>query len=229
MDKLHELAEKWKDNRKLIHTAAVIIVIIAAVFIFGPFEKSSTITVADKPSAASSESSSAESSQPSDEASGSLYVDVGGEVKDPGVYELPAGARVFDGIEKAGGLTGKADTSLINQAERVKDGQKIFVPRKGKAGQSGSGASSAQTSISSGTSSGAGSSASSAGSAGGKININTADSAALQQISGVGPVTAQKIIEYREQNGGFQKIEDLMNVSGIGEKTFAKLKSSITI
>ena len=158
-----------------------------------------------------------------------IYVDIGGAVREPQLAVLPQGSRVEDAINAAGGLTEEADISSINRAEFLEDGEKVFIPELVDdedgtlSGYSGSGASN-------GTGSDSSESAGSvSGTAGGKININTADSAQLQQLSGVGPATAQKIIDYRTSNGRFRTIEDIKNVSGIGDKTFEKLKDYITI
>ena len=153
-------------------------------------------------------------------ANGMVYVDIGGAVKEPKLAELDAGSRVEDAIRAAGGLTGEADLSSINRAALLNDGEKVYVPKKGEvafaSGDGGEG----------GTGSGAGAGAANPG---GKININTADIAQLQTITGVGPVTAQKIIDYRTENGRFSSIEDLKNISGIGEKTFEKMKDDVTV
>lgn len=157
-----------------------------------------------------------------------VIVDVAGAVVKPSVVELPAGSRVFEAIDKAGGLSADADTRNTNQAEMLTDGQKIYIPTKLELQQeetAGSG-----TSAVSNSSSGA-KKQSNSGITGkaGLVNINTADSAALQQLKGVGPSTAEKIINYRNENGKFKALEDLKNVSGIGDKTFEKLKDKITV
>ena len=138
--------------------------------------------------------------------SGPIYADISGCVNNPGVYELKEGTRVFQLIEEAGGLTEDADIEDINRAEEVIDGQKIVIYSK----------TSSEMHTETETSSG-------------KININRADNSELQEIPGVGPATAQKIIEYRELNGKFKSIEDIKNVSGIGEKTFESMKEYITV
>lgn len=134
---------------------------------------------------------------------------------------MSSDSRIFEVIEKAGGLTGKADTGAINQAELVKDGQKIVISRKGD-NRNVSGSNIADTpSRSTG--------ASHNGTAQGKININSADVNELQKIHGVGPATAEKIIKFRSSNGNFRVIEDLKKVNGIGNKTFEKIKDYITV
>ena len=151
---------------------------------------------------------------------GIVYVDIGGAVKNPQLAELPSGSRVEDAIEAAGGLTKDADLSEVNRAALLTDGEKIYIPEEGEetaaAGASGGGSS-------------GGGSVSAVGITGGRININTADEILLQQLTGVGPVTAQKIVDYREQHGKFKAIEELKNVSGIGEKTFEKMRDDVTI
>ena len=142
-----------------------------------------------------------------------LVVDISGCVKTPGVYEAPDGTRLHEVIELAGGLTKDADIDAINQAELVTDGQKILIPAKmGEAEAGSDGVSAAVTPAGNG-----------------KININQADSTMLQEIPGVGPATADKIIQYREVNGRFQNIEDLKSVSGIGDKTFEKMKDKVCV
>ncbi len=157
---------------------------------------------------------------------GTIFVDIGGAVKTPMLAELPDGSRVDDAIEAAGGLRKEADMTNVNRAEFLVDGQKVFIPsyaldEDGNIIES----SAAGESVSvDGTSSGAGAIDSS-----GKVNINTADSTQLQTLNGVGPATAQKIIDYRDSSGRFTTIEDLKNVSGIGDKTFEKLRDYICV
>jgi competence protein ComEA len=147
-----------------------------------------------------------------------IMVDVAGAVMEPSVVELTEGSRVFEAIEKAGGLTVDADLSTTNQAEILTDGQKLYIPTRYELEESRAGSPSS------------GLAANSSGAAQSKrININTADSQTLQQLKGVGPATAEKIISYRTENGKFKTIEDLKNVSGIGDKTFEKLKDKITV
>ncbi len=150
-----------------------------------------------------------------------IIVDVAGEVASPGVVELPAGSRVFQAIELAGGLTEDADTRYINQALVLSDGDKLYVP------------SDAETQSSAGITGGQGiASVVSGGQQSGRpglININTASGAQLQTLNGIGPALAQRIIDYRESRGAFSSINDIKKVSGIGDKTFAKFKDRITV
>lgn len=146
-----------------------------------------------------------------------VFVHVTGCVKNPGLYELAEGARVKEAIDAAGGFGDTAATDSINLARVLTDGEQIVVADKAvqtNAQPSGDAATSASSTSSA---------------APGKISINTATKEELMELDGVGEVTAEKIIAYREENGGFQKIEDLMNVSGIGEKRFDAVKDSIVL
>lgn len=165
---------------------------------------------------------------PSDDADGSskksssaaeVYVDVDGAVASPGVYRLKEGARVSQAIDAAGGLTTEADVTGLNRASKVADGQKIYVPTVGEQ---------QAAAVTSGADSGA-SPTSGAGASSGLVNINTASAAELQTLSGIGPSMAQSIIDERTQNGAFASVDDLMRVSGIGEKKLAKIKDCICV
>lgn len=146
-----------------------------------------------------------------------IFVDVSGAVRQPSVLSLKEGSRVFEAIELAGGLQEDADTRSINLAQVLNDGEKLYLPTKKEV----------DTGVIPEVSSSVSVAASS--SVGSRININTADAKALQQLSGVGPSTAEKIVDYRNSHGQFKKIEDLQKVSGIGAKTFEKLKDKITV
>ena len=148
--------------------------------------------------------------------SSSLVVDVDGAVSNPGVYELAADARVNDAIQAAGGLTSEADAAAINRAALLTDGQKVYVPHVGEEVETTAGAA---TPASPGA----------ASSDAGPVNINTASVDDLDTLPGVGPSTAQAIVDDRAQNGAFASIEDIMRVSGIGEKKFEKLKGLICV
>ena len=154
-----------------------------------------------------------------------IYVDVGGAVNSPMLAELPDGSRVDDAIKAAGGLKQEADMTSINRAEFLEDGQKVFIPSF-PVDENGN---VIENTVDGSADGNAAAAVSGAADASGKININTADSTSLQTLNGVGPATAQKIIDYRQSNGRFSSVEDIKNVSGIGDKTFEKLKDSITI
>ena len=143
-----------------------------------------------------------------------VVVHVSGAVQRPGVYELREGMRVIDAVEMAGGGTEKSDIHQLNLAETLYDGQKIYVPAKGEE----------MGYVSSG-SGGKGSS----GSVTRKINLNTASIEELEELPGIGPTLATRIVEYREKHGPFRKVEQLMNVPGIGIKKFESLKDKVRI
>ena len=151
-----------------------------------------------------------------------VVVHVDGMVVNPGVYELQGESlRMNDAVEAAGGLAEGADTSRVNLAEPLSDGAKVHVPAMGEEDVGTGG-----TSPSSGTMPSAESFATSSD---GILNINTATAAELTTLPGVGEATAAEIVRDREANGAFASIEDLMRVSGIGEKKFAKLKDKIRV
>ena len=147
-----------------------------------------------------------------------MYVDVDGAVASPGVYRLKDGARVAQAIDAAGGLTPDADVTGLNRASKVADGQKIYVPKVGE-----------QAAVVGGGADGGAVASPGVGDATGLVNINTASASELQTLSGIGPSMAQSIIDERTQNGAFTSVDDLMRVSGIGEKKFAKIKDCICV
>ena len=153
--------------------------------------------------------------------SSKIYVDISGAVKQPGVYQLTEGARLFDLLKQAGGLTEDAAIQTVNQAMIIQDQQKIIILTQAQAESLDT------ESINNGNLEGTSDEKSPKES--GKININQADLTQLQQLSGIGEKKAQAIIDYRNENGSFKTIEDLAKVTGIGEKTVEKLRDSITI
>ena len=163
-----------------------------------------------------------------------MYVDVSGAVCLPGVYMLPEGSRVFEAIEKAGGLANNAETANINLVSKLIDGDKLYIPTETevKTGVQSGGIITEKISASNGkgsSSQGKNTSAQNDFSGKGIININTADADLLTEISGIGPSTAQKIIDYRTNHGYFKSVNELLNVSGIGEKTLAKIKDRLCV
>ncbi|MBQ4481867.1 MAG: helix-hairpin-helix domain-containing protein [Lachnospiraceae bacterium] len=140
-----------------------------------------------------------------------ICVHVCGEVVSPGVYELPYGSRIYEALALAGGLTEEADGAAINQAESLSDGVKIYVPALGEELTDTNRQASAQTEQDD------------------RININTADTAKLQEIKGIGASRAEDIINYRESNGRFNTIEDIMKVPGIKQGMFLKIRDQIRV
>ena len=139
-----------------------------------------------------------------------IFVDIKGDVKKPGVYQMKAGDRVKDAIDAAGGLTAEADSQKVNLAQRVEDQMVIVVPKVGEEAEAiPAGVTSKETSKE------------------GKVNINTATVEELKTLKGVGEKKAEAIIEYRKKNGSFQTKEDLMKVRGIGKKLFESFQERI--
>lgn len=183
------------------------------------FDRDATsVERADTGSADASDDGDPSSDSKRASAASEVYVDVDGAVATPGVYRLREGARVAQAIDAAGGLTPEADVTGLNRASKVVDGQKIYVPHAGE-----------QQTLGDVAGSGLGEASAGASVASDLVNINTANAAELQTLSGVGPSMAQSIIDERTQNGPFTSIDDLMRVSGIGEKKFAKIKDCICI
>jgi competence protein ComEA len=144
---------------------------------------------------------------------GPVVVAVSGRVRRPGLVRLPTGARVADAIAAAGGVLPGTDLALVNLARKVSDGELIVIglpgvpPGPGQGPASGGGP----------------------GPGGGLVNLNTATLDQLQALPGVGPVLAQRIIEYRDQHGGYRAVADLRHVSGIGDARFAELRDLVTV
>jgi len=134
-----------------------------------------------------------------------LYVHIVGEIKTPGMYQLPLGARLVDAVFAAGGLTADADNSSVNLARELSDGEQIVVFKVGEIAEAGGSA------------------------PGGLISINSATAEQLEELPGIGPALSSRIIAYRDANGGFKTKEDLLNVSGIGDSIFAGFTDLITL
>lgn len=137
---------------------------------------------------------------------GDLVVDVAGAVQRPGVYRLPAGSRVEDAIARAGGAGAEAMLEAVNRAARLADGQQVVVPERGPAGVAVAGA---------------------AGGDDAPISLGTATVEQLDTIDGIGPVTAQDIVDFRDQHGGLASVDQLDQVSGIGPATMESLRARL--
>ena len=156
-----------------------------------------------------------------------IVVHITGEVKKEGVIYLKKGARIVDAIKEAGGETKEADLSQVNLAYELQDGQKIYIPNKnekisqyiiGKNGETMND-NSANT----------GNESTSYNKEGAKVNINTASQAELDSLPGIGPALAQRIIDFRVENGNFNSIEDIQNVKGIGDSKYEDIKDKIVV
>jgi competence protein ComEA len=137
-----------------------------------------------------------------------LFVDVAGAVRRPGLYQLPEGSRVADAVVRAGGVTRRAQLELVNLAARISDGEQVVVPRRGSGGTvaaSGSGPASS----------------------GGPVHLNGATLEQLDGLPGVGPVTAQKILDYRQQHGSFGSVDELDAIPGIGPARLEQLRGLV--
>ena len=154
-----------------------------------------------------------------------IIVHITGAVKKNGIVKLKDGARIYDAIEMAGGSTDDADLSKINLAYVLEDGQKVYIPKIGEINQEN--AEEEYITFEYGNNKNIIQDYNKGGNE--KVNINTANQTELETLPGIGPSTAQKIIDYRNENGLFKSIEDLKNVTGISEKLFEQIKEFITI
>ena len=196
------------DKKTLIKILSVALILIAALILRIHDENKADITIETTDTAVEE----TEYSEDSNVRTQPIFVDIGGAVKKPGVYQVSEDTRLFQVIEMAGGLSEEADADHVNRASFVEDGQKIIIPVKGS--ENNDGLTSADTAPSSADT--------------GLININTASADELKSLSGIGDVTAEKIIEYRSSKA-FKSKEDIMSVDGIGSKTFEKIQDDITV
>jgi competence protein ComEA len=187
---------------------AVALLLVGARAIRAEGSGDSSYASASSGSSGPSASSSSDGFSFNDSGQGSdLVVDVTGAVRRPGVYRLPAGARVTDALERAGGATGKAEVEAINLAARLADGQQIVIPEDGPGGTAVATTATASEE--------------------GPISLGTATVAQLDTIDGIGPVTAQDIIDFREEHGGLSSVDQLDQVSGIGPATMESLRARL--
>jgi competence protein ComEA len=149
---------------------------------------------------------------PAARAPAGLYVHVAGRVRRPGLYRLRAGARVAGALARAGGAVAGADLAAINLAAKVEDGQQVLVPKRGAAPVAATGDAEAAA----------------PGQAGhAKLSLTTASAEQLDGLDGIGPTLAKRIVEYREEHGGFRSVSDLNEVEGIGEKRMRALREAV--
>ena len=146
-----------------------------------------------------------------DEGGGEVLVHVAGAVRRPGVYRLRDGMRVDDALQMAGGPKRRADLTAVNLAAKVQDGRQVLVPERARARA------------------GAAPAAPGAAAPGTPVNLNTATAEQLDALEGIGPSTAQSILEFREEHGGFGSVEELGQIPGIGEKRLATLREAVTV
>lgn len=227
-----EVVALVKENRKTAEKAllGIIVVVVLAIFLLGGRGEEEISFAGAEGGAAESglisggsagnnETGQSEAGETAAFGEGKIYVYVAGAVETPGVVILNEGDRIFHAIDAAGGFSKDAAGERLNLAQIVEDGDKLYVPtfEELEAAENGEGDGFLPET--------AGLESSSSG----KININIASSSELQSISGIGAVTAGKIISYREANGKFKNVEDIKNVSGIGDATFEKMKDQICV
>ncbi len=188
-----------KHRDKIIQAGAGLVLVAIIVALMMPH--SSEMVIVQEPLG----QDSAESIEQQDQSMAFVYMC--GAVLNPGVYELPEGSRLSNALELAGGFTEDAKAEAVNLARVVEDGEQVYVPSKNEHAESNQ---EVQT-------------------VSGLLNINIASSSDLESLQGVGPSTAQKIIAFRSSNGPFKSIDDLLNVSGIGEKKLAGIRPYITV
>lgn len=181
-----------------------------------------------------------EDADKADRASGKCYVYVCGEVAEPGVYVLEPGDRIYEAVEMAGGMTADAGTCAVNLAESVYDGLMVYIPDSEEAaGMAGSMTSAGGSAVSAGGSvtsadssvrNSEGTSGGTAASPGdGRLNLNTASLAELMTLSGIGQTKAQAVVNYRDAHGGFSSVEEIMNVDGIKEGLYNRIRDQIKV
>jgi competence protein ComEA len=209
------------DNRQLAGIIVLLIVTVigSALFYVNSRPKPVVVVKADERKAASHEKQEEHAATPAQEPI-QLHVHVAGAVTKPGVYMLGDGSRIVDAISVAGGGAPDADEDALNLAAKLIDGQRVYVPKKGEA---------PQQPISGMSVGGDYSVTGDPAATGGKINLNLATAEQLDSLSGVGEVTAKKIIDHRTKNGPFKRVEDIMQIDGIGQKKFEKLKDEISV
>ncbi|HEM3116844.1 TPA: helix-hairpin-helix domain-containing protein [Streptococcus suis] len=219
MDTIKTYIELLKEYKWQIALPAVAGLLMATFLIFSQPAKSDQTGLTDFPQTEQTSSGQEQTEEISTEVSeepSQLVVDVKGAVDKPGLYTLEAGARVNDAVEAAGGLTSQADPKSINLAQKLSDEAVVYVASKDEniSVVASTTTSSAMSQEEKNTS---------------LVNLNTATEADLQTISGIGAKRATDIIAYREANGGFKSVDDLNNVSGIGDKTMESIRPYVTV
>ena len=217
------MKEKLRDyilhhREKTLKFLVAFLFIVIALFILLGKDSEQDILIQGREITSNEDQQGAEKSQDDDQEQAEIFVHLSGAVNKPGVLTLSEGTRVYEALEMAGGLEPDAVSYGINMARTLRDEEQIHIPRDGEV----------QTSPVSNTNSTMQSMGGGTGQSG-LININTADSAALQTLTGIGPSTAEKILDYRQSSGPFRSIEQIKEVNGIGDKTYEKFKDKICI
>ncbi|GIJ25742.1 hypothetical protein Vqi01_09040 [Micromonospora qiuiae] len=207
---------------RALAAVAVLVVLVAAVWAWRsrpqvePVVAATDVAVPDPAGPAGDGSAGPGGADPAATPTGQLVVAVAGKVRRPGLVRVPAGARVADAVEAAGGALPGVDVAMLNPARKVADGELILVGVAAPTPPPGA--------LPPGGAAPGGDPA-----AGGRVNLNTATSAQLETLPGVGPVLARRIIEHRDQHGGFRSVGDLRQVSGIGDARYEQLKDLVTV
>lgn len=224
LDEVNSLKQKAGISKPNLALVIGIGVLALGVLVFGAFQLWTAFSVPDaafiQEETAQEESQDHAEQQSSETRSetnqSTIYVHITGEVVSPGMYQLPGGSRVSQAIDAAGGLTEAADDRSINLARELSDGEQIIVTSKQmQSDLENQGSNSTTSNDQSFTTQ--------------KVNINTATKEELMTLDGVGEATAEKIIAYRQEHGSFSSIEEIKEVSGIGDKKYEAIKESITV
>lgn len=207
---------RWAISRRLALAAFALLAattVILAIGMWAPWRQPEIIDLPPRPEAASMLPSHHEPAAPTQpERPPDVAVHVAGAVNRPGVVTLPGGARAADALREAGGATAEAEMDAINLARILTDGEQLYVPRIGEASGPAPGAAEQPGDVSAGP-----------------VNLNTANASQLQQLSGIGPALAQRIIDWRDAHGGFHSVDELLEVSGIGATTLERLRAEVTV
>lgn len=203
-DEWKEKWESWSLSAKAAVIGGILLILVGVGGLFSKKEESVEETTVVETTML------AEKSEVSTTQETVIFVDIKGEVKNPGVYQMKAGDRVKDALEAAGGLTEEADSQKVNLAKRLEDQMVIVVPKVGEESEEIPTGETRKEATKEG-----------------KVNINTATVEELKTLKGVGEKKAEAIIEYRKKNGSFQTKEDLMKVRGIGKKLFESFQERI--
>ena len=213
-----------KENKKLV-IVIIVVLLLTALFCYFRFRESEDVDVFQPEDGIATNESINMVEETGEEEM--IIVHVSGEVKEPGIVKLEEGERIADAIEKAGGATDDADLSKLNLAYVLEDGVKVRIPKKNEEENAGEYVSeeSGEEVIQEGSVEAEESTQTTSK----VVNINKANQEELMTLPGIGEATAQKIIDYRKENGNFQTIEDIKNVSGIGDSKFNQIKSLIKV
>lgn len=198
MEKIRDLLLKYEIDKKTVFKIIILAIILISSLIIKCTAKPNTKVIADD---------NKNKDVKTEKLEDNIIIDISGEIKNPGIYKMKGKVRLYEIIDKAGGLKEEANINSINQARYVKDGEKIIIPSSRNSQGMDKESISNENNL---------------------VNINTASKEELLKLPGIGEVTAEKIINYRDNNN-FKKIEDLKNVNGIGMATYNKLRDLICV